>query len=255
MRKRKGIILAGGAGTRLHPMTLVMTKQLLPIYNKPMIYYPLSVLQMAGIKDILLITDQESLPLFQKLLKDENQWGLHISYAVQTAPKGIAEAFIIGEQFIGNDPSILILGDNLFYGSDLPQLFKRANQNIGATICAYQVSDPERYGIVEFVDGKAISLEEKPKKPKSNYAIPGIYFYDNQVVQIAKNLKPSARGELEITDVNKVYLKQNQLNVEVLGLGYAWLDTGTPDALLEAAEFVRTIEKRQGLKVGELVTK
>ena len=166
MRKRKGIILAGGAGTRLHPMTLVMTKQLLPIYNKPMIYYPLSVLQMAGIKDILLITDQESLPLFQKLLKDGNQWGLHISYAVQTAPKGIAEAFIIGEQFIGSDPSILILGDNLFYGSDLPQLFKRANQNIGATICAYQVSDPERYGIVEFVDGKAISLEEKPKKPK-----------------------------------------------------------------------------------------
>ena len=249
---RKGIILAGGAGTRLHPMTLAVSKQLLPIYNKPMIYYPLSVLQMAGVRDILLITNNDNLGSFVKLLGNGSQWGLNITYEIQVAPNGIPEAFIIGEKFIDGNSVILILGDNLFYGSDLPYLLQRADDYSGATICAYQVNDPHRYGIIEFAKGKAISLEEKPKKPKSNYAVPGLYFFDDMVVEIAKSLKPSARGELEIMDVARYYLERGRLRVEEMGLGYAWLDTGTPDALLEASEFVRTIEKRQGLKVGEL---
>ena len=248
---RKGIILAGGTGTRLHPMTIAVSKELLPIYNKPMIYYPLSTFKMTGIRDILIISTPEDQPAFQKLLKDGSQWKLNISYAIQQAPKGIAEAFLIGKDFIGKSSIALILGDNLFYGSNLKKTLCTAAKRKGTTIFAYQVSDPERYGVVEFVDGKAVSLEEKPKSPKSNYAIPGIYFYENDVVEVARNLTPSARGELEITDVNKYYLNKNELFVEVLE-ECAWLDTGTPDALLEASEFVRTIEKRQGLKIGNL---
>lgn len=246
----KGIILAGGAGTRLFPMTKVYSKQLALLYDKPLIYYPLSILMLGGIKDILIISDEKTIPLYQKLFEDGNNVGLNISYAVQKEPNGIAEAFIIGEDFIGDDSVTLILGDNIFYGK-LDYLYNALdNHQGGATIFAYKVNDPERYGIVEFNDdGKAISIEEKPSKPKSEYAIPGLYVFDNQVVRISKNLKPSDRGELEITDVNKSYLNQNQLDVVKIGRGVAWLDTGTPEALLQASNFFGVIEDRQGLKV------
>jgi len=249
----KGIVLAGGSGTRLHPLTLAVSKQLMPIYDKPMIYYPISTLIWSGIREILIVSTPEDLPLFKKLLGDGKKYGCDFQYAIQKKPNGLAEAFIIGEDFIGNDKVALILGDNIFYGTGLSQLLQQNNNPDGGIIYAYHVQDPERYGVIEFDDnGIAVSIEEKPKKPKSNYAVPGIYFYDNTVVKIAKHIKPSKRGELEITDINKAYLNKGKLTVSVLDKGTAWLDTGTFKSLMQASQFVQVIEERQGLKIGAI---
>ena len=251
MHKRKGIILAGGSGTRLHPATLSISKQLLPVYDKPMIYYPLSTLMLAGVRDVLIISTPQDTPRFEQLLGDGSQWGLNLQYAVQASPDGLAQAFIIGEDFIGDDACALVLGDNIFYGHHFDELLDSAmEREHGATVFAYHVHDPERYGVAEFdADGKVLSLQEKPEHPKSSYAVTGLYFYDNDVVSIAKDLKPSARGELEITDLNVAYMNAGNLNVEIMGRGYAWLDTGTHDSLLDASQFIATLEQRQGLKV------
>ncbi len=248
---RKGIVLAGGSGTRLHPATLALSKQLLPVYDKPMVYYPLATLMLAGIRDILIISTPQDTPRFEQLLGDGSQWGLNLQYAVQPSPDGLAQAFIIGEKFLDGHASALVLGDNIFYGHDIHELLQSADQRTqGASVFAYHVQDPERYGVAEFDgSGKVLSLEEKPQAPKSNYAVTGLYFYDSQVVELARGLAPSPRGELEITDLNRLYLERGELNVEIMGRGYAWLDTGTHDSLLDAGQFIATLERRQGLKI------